>query len=220
LRLLRYMVRIWEREEKLRAGRLPVILPVVLAHNSERWEMVNNFAFMLDVPPGAEAFVPDFVFRLIQIAEMPFERMEGTPAGILLLRAFKAESLGELLGDELWDEDLIAQALPTFELVLEYILSEGEFDKAAFARKIQTVQNSYIQKTAMTLAQQFRQEGRQEGQIESLQESVIEALGAKFEQVPDGLREAIWIIVDPAKLRALLRTAVRCADVDSFASAL
>ena len=76
----------------------------------------------------------------------------------------------------------------------------------------------------MTLEQQFRQEGRQEGrqeeQIFSKQQAVIEVLEARFEQVPEGLREAIENIDDLPKLTQLLACAARCPDLEAFATAL
>ena len=51
LRLLRYMVRIWERCHTSDSYQtLPVILPVVLAHNGEHWDIPVNFARLLDIP--------------------------------------------------------------------------------------------------------------------------------------------------------------------------
>lgn len=66
---------------------------------------------MFDLPPGladeARSFVPDFTFQLVQLAELPFEKIVGTPAGILVLRTLKAEQLEQLLGAVVWDESII-----------------------------------------------------------------------------------------------------------------
>ena len=126
LRLLRYMVRIWEQFHKSNSTRpLPVILPVVLAHNAEHWEIPVSFAPLLDIPENLHGelapFVPDFTFKLIQLADIPFDQIRGTPAGILTLRVMKAERLGMLLEDPVWDEDLVRRAsLELFEQVLRY----------------------------------------------------------------------------------------------------
>jgi hypothetical protein len=72
----------------------------------------------------------------------------------------------------------------------------------------------------MTLEQQFRQEGRQEGQIFSKQQAVMEVLETRFEQVPEGLREAIENITDLPKLTQLLACAARCTDLEAFAASL
>ena len=56
LRLLRYMVRIWEAwlKQHPAPARLPVILPIVLAQNAEVWELSPRFASLLDLPAGCE----------------------------------------------------------------------------------------------------------------------------------------------------------------------
>ena len=169
LRLLRYMVRIWEKflSEQPEATRLPVIVPVVLAQNAARWELPPEFSALLDIPAGladdARPFIPDFTFRLIQLADLPFDRILGAPAGILVLRTLKAERTGQLLGAEVWDEALIRRALATFEMILRYVYGQADVDKTAFARKVAALHSPTIRDAAMTLAQQFRQEGRQEG---------------------------------------------------------
>ena len=36
--------------------------------------------------------IPDFTFRLVQLAEIPFDKILGAPAGILVLRAFRQQA--------------------------------------------------------------------------------------------------------------------------------
>jgi predicted transposase YdaD len=79
-----------------------------------------------------------------------------------------------------------------------------------------------------SLAEQFRkegrqaghQEGRQEGLVASKQQDIVEALEIRFGIVPEGLREEIELIGDPAKLTSLLRAAIRSTDIESFAREL
>lgn len=223
LRLLRYMVRIWEnfRASSPQNKKLPVILPVVLAQNVEKWEISTQFSSLLDIPEEADAetrqFVPDFAFRLVQLAEVPFERITGTASGMLILRTLKAEQTAELLGDAVWDEELIERVpIGIFAMVLRYILSADDIDKVAFSHRIKSLHSTEIQKEAMTLAQQFHQEGRLEGQMQA----VIDALQTRFERVPEGLREEIAKINDSTRLQALLRETIRCPDLESFSKAL
>ncbi len=238
LRLLRYMVRIWEhhskahpREKKLPAV-LPAVLPIVLAQNATRWELDTRFTRLLDIPADlAEAFapyVPDFGYQLLQLADMPFEAIQGTPAGILILRVLKAEQLDDLLAKAVWDGSLINQLpLPIFELILRYMLGR-DIDRTGFVSRVQEISNLQTRSQAMTLAQQFRQEGRQEGrqqgreegQVLSMQRAVLEALEVRFDQVPEGLREAVEALMDEAKLTTLLRAAIKSGSLEEFASQL
>ena len=159
---------------------------------------------------------------------MPFEKILGTPMGILTLRALKAEKLQALLDDTVWDESLLIQ-LPSasFEMLMRYIL-DRDLDKPAFRRRLKTLRNPKLSKNAMSLAEQFRQEGReetrslaeqfrQEGRIFSKQQDILEALEIRFQRVPEGLREEIEAIIDTKKLTHLHRAAITSADLESFA---
>ncbi len=167
------------------------------------------------------ASIPDFAFRLIQLAELPYEKITGTPAGILVLRVLKAEQSGQLLGGEVWEEALMALALrEIFELVLRYILLAGDIDRAAFGRKFYELATCRIKTTALIPAQQFRQDRRQEGQVLAQQCAVLEALQIRFGQVPETSRCAILGITDAARLHSLHGEAIRCPSLESFARVL
>ena len=234
LRLLRYMVRIWEARLKSHpdAPRLPPILPVVLAQNAEPWLLPQNFAALLDIPAGLAAeilpFTPDFAFRLIQLSAMPFDAIRGTPAGIMILRTMKAERLARLLADPVWDEALLVQ-IPReiLELLIRYML-RADLDLEAFNARVHAIHQAELQRTTMTLADQLlqkgrhegRQEGRQEGRISSLRENVVDTLEIRFSRVPDGLRAHIEAITDESTLRTLHKAAVQAASIGDFARLL
>ena len=159
---------------------------------------------------------------------MPFEKILGTPMGILTLRALKAEKLQALLEDPVWDESLLIQ-LPSvsFEMLMRYIF-DRDLDKPAFRRKLKTLRNPKLSKNAMSLAEQFRQEGirkgrqqgRQEGLVRANQAAILEALEIRFNRVPEGLREEIELIADTAKLQTLHRAAIRSATLEEFSQVL
>jgi predicted transposase/invertase (TIGR01784 family) len=246
LRLLTYMVRIWNDYLRTNPGatKLPPILPLVLAQDNKPWKSSTRFADIIDIPEGAgeemKKHIPDFEFRLVELFRMPFEKILGTPMGILTLRALKAEKLQALLDDTVWDESLLIQ-LPSasFEMLMRYIL-DRDLDKPAFRRRLKTLRNPKLSKNAMSLAEQYRQEGirkgrqqgrqeghqegrqegRQEGLIFSKQQDILEALEIRFQRVPEGLREEIESIIDTKKLTQLHRAAITSADLESFAAEL
>ncbi len=230
LRLLRYQVRIWEtwRKNHPETGSLPVILPVVLAQNAAVWKISPQFSSLLDIPASLvgdlEPLIPDFTYRLIQLAEIPFDAIRGTPAGILTLRVMKAERLEKLLEDHVWDESLFLHVpREVIELLIRYILN-ADIDKTAFDRRVSEISSTEIRSTAMTLAQQYRQEGhqegRQEGRLGSLQENVIAALEIRFGEIPQGMREAIAGITAESSLRMLLRAAIQSSSLEDFSRSL
>ena len=226
LRLLTYMVRIWNDYLRNNPGatKLPAILPLVLAQDSKPWKSSTRFADLIDIPEGVgediKKHIPDFEFQLVELYRMPFDKILGTPMGILTLRALKAEKLQALLDDPVWDETLLIQ-LPSasFEMLMRYIL-DRDLDKPAFRRKLKTLRNPKLSKNAMSLAEQFRQEGRQEGLIFSKQQAILEALEIRFQRAPEGLLEEIEAITDSEKLTRLHRAAITSADLESFAAEL
>jgi hypothetical protein len=101
LRLLSYMVKIWEKQRaSVGASRqkphLSPIIPVVLAQSSEPWRTVPRFAALFG-PEALSVYTPDFMFELIQLASLAYEEMRGSAAGVLSMRALRADALGELL---------------------------------------------------------------------------------------------------------------------------
>lgn len=228
-RLLRYMSRIWEDLSRRLPwpAKLPPILPVVLFQNAEVWDVPESLAELLDIPLelGDEfrPFVPDFMCRMLQLAGMDYDEIPGTKAGVFVLRAMKAERLGALLDDTVWENELIVQVPPEiFHMVLRYILG-ADVDRAGFEDRVRRIGNRKLRKDAMTLAQVYRQEGRQEGRQEAilaLQEAVLDILRDRFQQVADGLVESVGETGDLKKLRALLRSAASCSDLEDFAKGL
>ena len=169
-----------------------------------------------DLDAALRPFVPDFAFRLIQLAEIPFEAIAGTPAGIMILRTLKAERSGDLLADPVWDESLLDR-LPRliFEMLLGYIL-RADIDKTDFDNKIKLFQKAETRTTAMSLAEQLRQEGHLAGR----QEAVLAYLEIRFGPVPHGLVEAMRQVADLARLESLQRVSFTCASIEEFAAAL
>jgi len=220
------MVGIWrDHARKAPAGtRLPPILPLVLAQDNKPWKTSTRFADLVQAPEAlAEAIqkhTPDFEFQLVEFFRMPFEKILGTPMGILTLRALKAEKISALLDDAVWDEMLMVQLQPEeFERFLRYIFDRG-IDNPDFRRKLKTITDPKLIENAMSLAEQLREEGRQEGLIASKQQDIMEALEIRFVTVPEGLREEIELIGDPSKLTSLHRAAILCVDIESFAREL
>jgi predicted transposase YdaD len=235
LRLLRYMVRIWEEWIRLfgNSKPLPVIVPVVLAQDRKVWNLNTQFSSLFGNAASLDflrPFIPDFAFRLIQLAAIPFHAIRGTPDGIFVLRALKAEPIGRLLDNAVWDNNLLSHvSRRLFDRFIPYVF-----------RKIHGARNQAHRTSAMTLAQHLRQEGRQEGIQEGIQQgfktgelkgrqdgtlaasrqSVIEALDLRFGPIPDGLRDSIEAIADPEKLRALLRAAIVSDSLESFTASL
>lgn len=165
---------------------------------------------------SCERRIPGFDFDVLHLARTGYDELEGSACGVLALRLLKAERAGELLADAVWDETLIMR-VPRgfFETMLRYVLAR-DVDTGGFVAKLEELQQPSLKTTAMTLAEKLIHKGRQEGQ----QDYILQALELRFDEVPEGLAEAIRSVGDNEKLRSLLRAAIQCASLEAFADQL
>jgi hypothetical protein len=226
MRLLRYKVGIWHRQEQNADNRppYPQIISIVVAQNGSVWNVDPTFSslFRFTGPDDPmRRYLPDFRYELIQLAALPFEAIRSTPDGIFVLRILKAERSGELLTAPIWDDELLRMVLlDTFHLAVSYMYSRDSVDSDALSHKFNSIGSEPHRNAAMTLAQKLHQEGRMEERTHSRRQSVLEALDLRFGPIPDGLRDSIEAIADPEKLRALHRAAIVSDSLESFAASL
>jgi hypothetical protein len=233
------MVRIWEEWIRLYGNSkpLPVIFPVVLAQDRRIWKLSTQFSALFGNAASLDflrPFLPDFAFRLIQLAAIPFDAIRGTPDGIFVLRVLKADPTGRLLGNAVWDNNLLANvSRRLFDRFISFLFARADpIDRPQFIRKIHRIRNPALRTSAMTLAQEGRHEGIQEGfatgelkgrieeRTHSCRQSVLEALDLRFGPIPDGLRDSLNAIADPEKLRALHRAAIVSDSLEAFTASL
>lgn len=79
LRILVYLVRIWESYKKLHGTPLPLIVPVVVSHAAEGWSAPTSFHAMFEpLPetiPHIGRFVPNFSFLLSDLVRTSNEEL-------------------------------------------------------------------------------------------------------------------------------------------------
>ena len=182
LRLLSYVVRIWERfaSGNPHPAKLPPIFPLVLAQAKRPWKTSTKFQDLIDLAsPSAEGlhpWQPSFVYQLMELVSTPYEAIGGTPEGILTLRALKAEPVQELLSDQVFDEALFPSiSKDALERLLRYIFN-GELNKTLFMERISQIKTPKIRRSTMTLADQFREEGKMEGISIGLEKGISEGI--------------------------------------------
>jgi hypothetical protein len=62
--------------------------------------------------------------------------------------------------------------------------------------------------------------GKQEGQLHAFRTAVLRLLKVRHGSCPEGIREALESIDDPARLEALIESAFRSESLESFAQNL
>lgn len=180
LRLLGYQIKIWDHflRQSPQADTLPVIILVVLAQNRRKWALSPRFRALLGLQVGKESawtqFVPDFTFRLIELAGLRFEEIAGTPLGIMTLRLLKAERTGDLAGEAVWDEALLRKlAHAHLPRILRYLFGLAGLDTATVQQKIRSLKTVAIRRTAMTIAEHYIQKGQKKGRLQGQQIGIL-----------------------------------------------
>ena len=200
LRLLGYMVRIWETyvhaNPKVRT--LPVIVPVLLYHQKRRWKRTTtfhgHFASVLLAEPALAALTPSYQFILDDVSEATDDELQARPMPVVARLALW------VLRDARFDR--LETTLPAWSHLLASLLSipggreaigtlfcyiysvRGQGSAEALVDKIPDPE---VREAAMTIAQQLEQRGRQQRSVEI----VLRQLDLKFGPLEERLRERI-----------------------------
>ncbi len=231
--LLRYMVRIWEKDKE-QIRNFPLIIPIVFYHGNENWNCPTDFIGLFEHTDEGKEFVPDFRYYLFDLSRYTDEEIKGailSRAILLLFKYIYAQDFGkkyvnicELLG-KLDDEKT---ALEFLKLALEYIgnatdkitveqLQEG------IQKALPTIGGAVVPTLFEQIRAEGRDEGREEGKTIGLKEGLLEAihlaLEIKFGDEGLILFERMKTITDMEKLnkiKSALRTAENVGQIESL----
>jgi len=214
--LLKYMVRIWERERiKKRADKtLPTIVPVLVYHGAGKWRLPLDFASYF-VPAGElKAHIPAFQPVMIDLQATEDRDFRGSRMIQAVLKTLKysrrnlpAHLVGILRSvltvpmDE--KHRVFVQSLLLYILEGCRDVDEQDVDRAILAIGSREVREAY-----MTIAEQLiargKEEGKEEGKREGKQESLLRQLAQKFGSVSEADKKKIIETRETEKLdRAL-----------------
>ena len=99
LQLLRYEVQIWEKMARQPSKKLPPILPLVIYHGRQQWQVARNFGAVIDWQAAAalRRFVPEFEYHLVDLSAFSEEEIRGIALARVGLLVLKYVFTGELL---------------------------------------------------------------------------------------------------------------------------
>ncbi|MDQ1350911.1 MAG: hypothetical protein QG657_1213 [Acidobacteriota bacterium] len=143
LQLLKNMAHIWETYVENHKGskKLPVIIPLLIYHGEQQWDVDTSFISFFDIPGTLRKYIPSFNFEVYDISHMPEEDIRGVVELRIVLMAFRyifhPEILSQLkkifqLFREFEDKNKFSQFL---ELLLVYIGSNVTNVKAEQLRE-------------------------------------------------------------------------------------
>jgi predicted transposase/invertase (TIGR01784 family) len=180
-RLLRYLVRIWERwlAEHPRAETLPVIVPVVLYHGDQVWSAPLTFDALFDIPaavrPALAPHLVQFTYLLDDLSEIPDDQLRArammTALGRLVEICFKhartRADLPEILAgwaDVLHEVIHAPDGLEALVLVMRYILLVNDHvEPATLQAFLERVAGPDTKETIMTAGERLIQQGEERG---------------------------------------------------------
>jgi predicted transposase YdaD len=238
LRLLRYMLRIWERWQQEHPGavRLPIVLPVVLHHGEEAWTAAPALASVLDASPELLAstwpLVPHFQFLLDDLAEQSPEALAARPLAslsrLVQLALWASRSLARLQAAAPFMRPIVgaagaderAQALLGQFFLYVFRTTPRDVDEETIRTILMAVAGPESEEAMMTLEEYFIERGRAEGEakgrVEGAARALLQILTARGLPVSVDARARIVTCDDLAQLDTWLARAVTVASVDEL----
>jgi predicted transposase/invertase (TIGR01784 family) len=225
--LLRYMVRHWERAQREKAKKLPPIIPIVVYHGREKWQVAENFEGLFEGPEALRPYWPKFNYELQDLSWYSAEDVQGDillRATMMLLMGIFDPSLSERLPNilrlflELADGKT---ALEYLEVALRY-LSAAAKDLTAEGMKLAldeafkddggSIMGGFVEKWT----EQGKQAGLQEGQQQGIRNSILDLLMLRFDAAPLSVPTRLTQVNDIEMLRQLRREAATADSITAF----
>lgn len=226
--LLRYQMRLWEREMK-ETQTLSPILPIVLYHGERPWQIPTDFASLITTTETRQAFqayIPNFSYLLGDFSYLSDEEIRGEVWLRVTLSIFRAIFNPQL-----------RQELPTliqlvFELtnqntgldyirtILYYLTKATGRVKRQDLRRVLQQQKPQGETIMGTIAEEYiqegRQKGRQEGALTTTREYIAELLAIRLNIPEETYTAELQTITNLTTLKNLHRLAATAASINTF----
>lgn len=189
LQIARYQMQKWAELWNDHAPRLPVILPVVLYHGKQKWNVPRNFAAMFNLyGPAAvlRPFVPDFYYYLCDLSK--YNELTGGPELEPLFQTLKFAFRRGLKANLL---NILQQAarlepLQEAQIFLETLTNYWRATKQLKDKEIAIAMNELLpgySHIKTPWIEQWRDEGRHEGTRKASEAIVLALLRHRFQTV-------------------------------------
>ncbi len=229
--LLRYCVRIWERDQRESPGEaLWPIVPLVVYNGRRRWQ-ARRFEDLFEGPEAMRRYWPRFDFELLDLPAKDAEAIVGevkVRVALLALRAmWQQVSISEVIEiasliraiDEQSTATGVLQALVHYTFGVRASLTREDIQLAA-----EVALPDLGGSTVATIAEQLHQEGRVEGEAIGRQSAFLDAirrlLAFRFGEEGLALTAQIESTSDPDRLEDLHRQILEARDLDTIRDSL
>lgn len=190
LQLLKYMIEIWE--SKITTDELPVIIPLVIYHGKDNWNISATLGEMIkgytNLPKDVQKYIPDYEYLLYDISRYTDEQIKGEIKLRIMLTVFRDIFTKDDIGlretvlrateylAELEDKQ---SGIEYFETMMRYIFSaRSNLNKDVADEMMSKIETTYPEgsEVVMTLAERFREEGIVKGLEKVVRKSIIKGL--------------------------------------------
>ena len=208
-------------EEDMRDhGELRPVIPVILYHGRQRWNLPFNFGDYFDVPEEYKKYMVQFEYVLVDLSEIGDEellrKLEENARLYASLYALK-NIFSELSKFKVLLLRLIDVDRETIGFIIDYVVRAREGSKEEMEKMLKEV-------SMPTIAEQWIQEGFHQGMQQGLlleaQEMVLEALEERFGIVSKSIAQKIKQIDSREVVKSLFRLAMRIDSLEEFEAKL
>jgi predicted transposase/invertase (TIGR01784 family) len=166
--LLRNMIKIWESyfKQNKRVKKLPVIIPILIYHGSEKWSLKNSITPLFEEITGTTQYIPEFKSEIFDISHLSDDKIKGEillQVHFLLLKyVFKPELLKKVreILELLFTLSSKTKATEYLEILLRYLATSVDCEntdelKTEITKVIKTGEN-----IMPTIAEKWVQDGQ------------------------------------------------------------
>lgn len=235
LRLLRYVVRVWETwlRDHPAASALPLVVPVLLHHGATGWRAEPELASMLDADrellEAMRPFVPHFRFLLDDLEALSLEalasRVLSALTRLVQLALWSSRSFARLESAAPFMQETTAtltrdeRTRALLAQLYVYLLraAQPDVDVAAVRTILLQVAGPEGRQDVMNAAEQLIEQGRAEGHATGLRAAITTALSARAVPMSELARARIAACTDiPLLTRWLARAVTASVEADVF----
>ncbi len=181
LQLLKYMRNIWDLKMKQGKKKLPLIIPLVIYHGKQKWNIGLKLSNILDdIPDEIKEFIPDFKYLSYDFSPYSNQEIKGEIELQLILQILRYIFVDDILFEKeiknliklLEELNNKETATEYFELLMRYIMNAREGIDAKELSKIVGEVSSERGEAVMTIAEKLKMEGKKEIIINMVKEGM------------------------------------------------
>ncbi|MDR1923516.1 MAG: Rpn family recombination-promoting nuclease/putative transposase, partial [Planctomycetaceae bacterium] len=204
-------------------GKYPFPVVVVLYSGQIPWNELLQLRDFIDTPPGVDPNVLYFPVVLIDLTQIPRDRLKGHPAVVALFDALQSSSFGDLneglprIVGHIGEVKTDRRAAGWLSSLISYFLANPKVEKSDVAGALSKIlsEKEANEMYNSVLAKNYL-EGKAEGEIKAKADNVVKSLTIRFKKVPASVSKSVNSFVDLVALDSLFEYAITCNSIEEF----